>query len=239
MIFLLSLIAGLLLGLLGGGGAIFMVPILKHVGGFSVGQAIAGSLLVIGIGAFVGAIRQYRLKNLRVKPGILFACGSMPGAMIGTRIGSWMGAELQMTVFAVVVLISALSMLYGKKDESHKPPHGILRLLSISLFTGIMTGAIGVGGGFLIVPALIRGYRLNIREASATSLLVISLSALSGMISHPDILNVPQVIYTVLLFVLAGVMTGIQISKFIPASSLQKGFAWFLLGLGFVLVIGG
>jgi len=171
---------GLSLGLTGGGGSIFALPLLVQVLHTGVREAVAISLATVGLTALFGAI--LKSDSVRWKAGLLFAAGGIAGAPLGTLIGVKLPERMILVGFATLMLITGWRMLRGRRSEENDGGHPHLAVLLIAGFvTGIMAGIFGVGGGFLIVPALVFGAALPIRVAMATSLLAIALISASTL----------------------------------------------------------
>lgn len=204
---ILGAIVGFSLGLTGGGGAIFAVPILVYGLGVPAREAVGISLLTVGSTAMVGFIQRARRSMVEFPTGLLFALAGMLGAPIGTRIADFIPEPILLTIFAgLMVLIAARMWLKAKEksanlsiiDNDNEGPtcrrdsEGRLRLNSqcalllggVGLSTGILTGMFGVGGGFIIVPALVSFACMGMQRAIGTSLLIVTLVSLSGAASH-------------------------------------------------------
>lgn len=237
---------GLLLGLLGGGGSLLLVPLLIFWGGFPVKSAIALSLAVVGITGLIAVMRHTRQGNVCWKNGVAFGLSGMAGAYGGGRLAGFVPENLLMILFSLMMLVTALSMLLGRRlrpgvevtPEAPCPTR--IRLPAVlfdGLLVGVITGLVGVGGGFVIVPALNLLGGLAMRAAIGTSLLVIgmnSLAALLGYIGHASI-----DVSTVGLFsaiTIPASLLGHRLSRRLPAHWLRVGFGIFALLLaGFLL----
>ena len=158
--FALAALIGLSLGLLGGGGSILTVPVLVYVLGYEAKQAIVMSLVVVGITSLVGAVGHWRAGNVNLKSALIFGVITMLGAYLGARLAVLFTGGLQLTLLAVVMLAAAASMFRAPQAEptSRNVPPPTLPLITIGvvgLLVGVLTGVVGIGGGFLIVPALV------------------------------------------------------------------------------------
>jgi uncharacterized membrane protein YfcA len=204
---LLGALVGFSLGLTGGGGAIFAVPMLIYGLGVPARQAVGISLLTVGSTAFVGFVQRARRGMVEFPTGLLFAVAGMLGAPVGSRLAELISEHVLLALFAGLMLVIAVRM-WLKADEkaAHLPildsdnagptcqrdPEGRLRLTSqcamllgvVGLSTGILTGMFGVGGGFIIVPALVSFACMGMQRAIGTSLLIITLVSLSGTTGH-------------------------------------------------------
>ncbi len=203
----LGALVGFSLGLTGGGGAIFAVPILVYGLGVPARDAVGISLLTVGSTALVGFVQRARRGMVEFPTGLLFALAGMVGAPIGSRLADFIPESLLLTIFAGLMVLIAARMWLKAHDKSAKlpifdndndgptcrrDPEGQLRLTSqcalllgvVGLSTGVLTGMFGVGGGFIIVPALVSFACMGLQRAIGTSLLIITLVSLSGTASH-------------------------------------------------------
>ncbi len=153
----LAVAVGVALGLLGGGGSILMVPLLVYVAGMDAKEAIAASLVVVGVTAAVSVIGHARAGRVRWRTGLLFGAAGMAGALVGGFIGGHLPGQLLMIAFAGMMVATAVAMLRGRKDVDPSKAHAELpvgRVLLDGVVVGLVTGLVGAGGGFLVVPAL-------------------------------------------------------------------------------------
>ena len=234
-----GLIIGISLGLTGGGGSIFAVPILIYGLGVPVSTSIGLSLAAVGLTAGFGAALRLHAKEVDLRAGLVFAGGGMIFAPAGSWLGTKLPAQLLLSAFAGLMAIIGMRMWQGKPGaviESGpcvKGPGGGLglgcyeRLAAVGSAAGLMSGLFGVGGGFIIVPALIYVTAMSIHRAVATSLLVIFLISLSGVaahVAHGQQFPMPITV----LFVgggFAGMFVGNALRTQLPAPLLQKVFA--------------
>ena len=190
----LALIVGLSLGLLGGGGSVLTVPIFVYVMGFEAKQAIAMSLIVVGTASFVGAARHWRAGRVDLQVAIPFGLVAMAGSYGGARLAKFISGPTQLLLLAIVVCAAAISMARtarpGTADlsASSLPDsdglQSVWRLIPVAIGVGLLTGLVGVGGGFLIVPALVLMGRVPIKLAIGTSLLVIAMNCVAGIVGY-------------------------------------------------------
>lgn len=242
----LALLIGLCLGLLGGGGSILTVPVLHYVLGYPVKEAIPMSLVVVGLTSGFGAIGHWRAGTVRWRTALGFGPPAIVGAILGAELGLHVEATTQLTVFAVVMLAAALSMLRGRagiataasgpREESR--PLGFVTL--IGALVGLLTGFVGVGGGFLYVPALAVLAGLAMKEAIGTSLVLILLSCSAGLVRYSGNLDLDWraiALFTGIAFL--GVAAGSRLVPYVSQQTLKRGFAVFLLIMGaLVLALG-
>lgn len=233
----LAVVVGMLLGMLGGGGSILLVPLLTYVAGLEPQEAIAGSLFVVGITSLVSVALHARAGTVRWGTGALFAAGGMVGAVLGGRVGSQLPGAVLMIGFAVMMLLTARGMIRGRRggaasDDGARRPR-LARLLATGLGVGLITGLVGAGGGFLIVPALVPLAGLPMSAAVGTSLMVITLQTLAGLVGKlPGVsLDWPFLLAVTGVAVL-GALIGVALGRRVPETALKKGFGWFVLVMG-------
>ena len=257
-------VVGLSLGLTGGGGAIFAVPLLVY--GLSVPprEAVGISLAAVGMTSLIGFLNRWRLGQVEIRTGLLFAAAGMIGAPIGSWIGGLLPEVLLLSLFAGLMVVVAVrlwqqssrSMTESAKcataDHQDSPTcrrdaAGVLILTSrcaallliIGVVTGFLTGLFGVGGGLVIVPALVLFSGMSIHRAVGTSLMVVALVSVSGVASHlwAGRAISPEVTGLFVLGGVAGLFAGQWIGRKLPGPVLQKVFAVAILAVaGFVIV---
>jgi hypothetical protein len=236
----LALLIGLTLGLLGGGGAILTVPVLHYVLGFGVKETIPMSLVVVGLTSGFGAANHWRAGTVNWRAALAFAPPAIIGSILGVELGLRADAAVQLTVFAVVMFGASLSMLFGVGPAKRTWAHPLPLETLVGAAVGVLTGFVGVGGGFLYVPALVLVAGLAIREAIGTSLVLILLSCAAGVARYQGSLTFDWraiAMFTGVAFV--GVAVGSRLVPHVSQKLLRKGFAIFLLGMGtFVLLRG-
>lgn len=241
----LALLIGLLLGALGGGGAIVTVPLLVYVFGVAVKSAVPMSLIVVGLTSVVGVYRHSRAGSLDIRTAVAFGPTSMLGAVLGTEAAFTVSARVQLTVFAVLVLVAGALMLRGRGGDggpgepSARKASAVLVGL-IGTMVGFLTGFIGVGGGFMYVPALALLAGLPMRTAVGTSLALIALSCAAGVARYIGRVDLDwSLAATITGLAFVGVVLGTVVAHRVPQRVLRRAFAIFLLVLGaFVLVRG-
>ncbi len=237
---------GILLGLLGGGGSILTVPVLVYLASLSAKSAIVTSLIVVCITSAIAVISYARRKLVCWKTGITFGVAGMLGAYIGGRLAAFIPDPILLVLFASVMLLAATAMIRNKSTTNPHPncvdsfcPMNlpVSAILFDGILVGLVTGLIGVGGGFLLVPALALLAGLPIQAAIGTSLFIIvlqSVAALGGHASH----MVVDVELTLLVTIAAvsGSLIGSNLAKFVNSLYLKRGFGIFVFLLGcFVL----
>jgi len=240
----LALVIGVSLGLLGGGGSILTVPVLIYVLAFSVKQAVPMSLAVVGTTSVVGAISHHRRRNIRWDAALGFGPAAIIGAFIGARIGIRISDRLQLMIFATLMLAAAISMYRGPSLWGGGVGSGAPRrrrgwlMVSLGLVVGGITGLVGIGGGFLYVPALVLIGGVDMRQAVGTSLVLIVMSCAAGVVSYLGSISIPvmeTVVFTAIAIV--GVVAGSAWAQRVSALALRKGFAILLLFMALVVFL--
>ena len=231
--FALALLIGLSLGLLGGGGSILTVPIFVYVLGFAAKPAIAMTLPVVGTASLVGAVSHWRAGNVRLRTAVLFGVVAMAGAYLGARLAGLVSGAVQLATLGVVMLAAAVSMLAGGRDDADgvRRPWPVLLLAGIGV--GMLTGFVGIGGGFLIVPALVLLAGLPMKQAVGTSLVVIAMNSAAGFAGYLGMVELPWgFLAGFTLFAIIGILAGAGLVRHVPAAQLRRAFAIFLLAIG-------
>lgn len=236
----LAVLVGVSLGLLGGGGSILAVPLLVYVAGMDAKEAIATSLLVVGTTALVAVIPHARAGRVRWRTGLLFGVAGMTGAYAGGRVAEFIPGTVLLVAFSLMMLATAAAMIRGRKTPD-KPAHTELpvgRVLLDGVVVGLVTGLVGAGGGFLIVPALVLLGGLPMSVAVGTSLLVIAMKSFAGLAGY---LASVQIDWPIALGVTAaavvGSLIGSRLTGVIPPDSLRKGFGWFVIVMGVLILV--
>jgi hypothetical protein len=230
----LSTLIGLSLGLLGGGGSILTLPILKYVLGQEAHAAVASSLFVVGVTSLFALIPHARAGRIRWGTGLFFGASSMLGAFLAGKIAKLIPAGVLLVLFAIMMVITAVAMLRGRKsgDETERPMKVPMVILE-GLAVGAVTGLVGAGGGFLVVPALVLLGGLPMSVAVGTSLLVLAMKSFAGFAGHAS--SVP-VDWTLLLEVSAAALVGSFAGAFlagrIAQDKLRRAFGWFVIVMG-------
>jgi uncharacterized membrane protein YfcA len=249
-----ALIIGVVLGLIGGGGSILTVPVLVYLLAINPVTATAYSLFVVGASALVGAFKNMQKKLVDFRTAIVF---SIPAfiAVYATRkymvpaipesLFSIGGFEITknigiMLFFAIIMILASVSMIREngkKKANSEKISYNYPLIIIEGIVVGVLTGIVGAGGGFLIIPALVLLAKLPMKKAVATSLLIIAIKSLIGFIGDVQNMNIDWIflaIFTGLSVV--GMFVGIYLNKFIDGKKLKKGFGWFVLLMGVYII---
>ncbi|MBF2057063.1 MAG: sulfite exporter TauE/SafE family protein [Cyanobacterium sp. T60_A2020_053] len=243
---------GLSLGLIGGGGSILAVPILRYVMGIEAREAIAQSLFIVGFVSIIGMIPHWRQGNVNLPVALSFIPPAMIGAFYGAKITElpFITDTIQLVAFGVVMLMASIFMIRKSQKGAKKvdQPSDIAKnrtkqiIFTIiqGLIVGVLTGFVGVGGGFLIIPALVLVGGIPMKQAVGTSLLIIasnSTSALLGYLSSGVDMNWGVTI-GLTGAASVGIILGAWLSKKIDPQYLQKGFGFFVLAVAiFVLIV--
>jgi uncharacterized membrane protein YfcA len=239
----LALLIGISLGLLGGGGSMLTVPVLHYVLGYEVKAAIPMSLVVVGLTSAFGALNHARTGAVRWRTALAFGPPAIVGAVLGAELGLQVEPAIQLTVFAIVMLGAAVAMLRRGNLAVPSPSHRVRPLPFITLagaLVGLLTGFVGVGGGFLYVPALVLLGGLVITEAVGTSLVLIVLSCVAGFLRYLGQVALDWqaiALFTAIAFL--GVALGSRVVPHVSQRSLQRGFAFFLLAMGALVLVRG
>lgn len=242
-----ALLIGLALGLLGSGGSILTVPVLVYLLGHEPKAAIAESLAIVGGIAIAGAVPYGRLRLIDWRNAIFFGAPGMVGTYGGAWLARFVPATAQLLLFALVMLFAAWMMFRQRltsdeASEQTRPRHALWKIAIEGLAVGILTGLVGVGGGFLIVPALVLLGGLPMRLAVGTSLVVIAAKSFAGFVKYVDVLSELGTSLdwiTIGWFIaigIVGTMLGNWLGARINQRMLQRLFAVFLVFMaGFVL----
>lgn len=245
---LLATAIGISLGLIGGGGSILAVPTLVYVMGVPPKAAIAMSLAIVGAVSLLGAIPHWKLGNVQLKTAVMFGGSTMLGAYAGARIATlpFVTGTEQMVLFAVMMLLAAGFMIRKSAKATSSTqnldlalyPQPVCKycwlwLLSEGIGVGALTGLVGVGGGFAIVPALVLLAHVPMKQAIGTSLVVITLNSAAGFFGYFGHVALDgQLMVSFIIAASLGIVAGAYLVRFIQAKDLQKAFGYFLLAMG-------
>lgn len=237
----LAVLIGVSLGLLGGGGSILAVPLLVYVADMPAKEAIATSLLVVGATSAVGVIPHARANRVRWRTGLIFGFAGMTGAYAGGRLAEFIPAAFLLTGFAVMMLATAIAMIRGRRSAEGKPvPHElpVLHVILDGVVVGLVTGLVGAGGGFLVVPALALLGGLPMPVAVGTSLVVIAMKSFAGLAGYLSSVSINWgLAAAITAAAIIGSFAGGRLAGKIPADILRKAFGWFVVVMG-VFVLG-
>lgn len=251
--YLASIIIGLSLGLIGGGGSILTIPILVYLFKIDPESATSYSLFIVGTTALSGSYSHYKMGNLQLKSALVFAIPSIISILIIREvifpqiantlfsIASYAVSKdlLIMIVFSILMITASISMIQKKQTEIIASKTNFTQLTFIGFAVGIVTGFLGAGGGFLIIPALIFFANLEMKQAVGTSLLIISINSIIGFLG--DIYIGIPIDYGFLMIIstiaFIGMLIGTQLSKKINGDKLKPLFGWFVLVMGIYIII--
>jgi hypothetical protein len=250
---ILAICIGLSLGLIGGGGSILAVPILVYVMGIGPKAAIAMSLVIVGTVSLIGVIPHWLQGNVNWQVAAIFAPTAMLGAYLGARIAGIpvITETIQLICFAIIMVLASLMMIrhgrHKRKNQESTKEKEIIKgnhhrhwfaIPLEGLGVGILTGFVGVGGGFAIIPALVLLGGLPMKEAIGTSLIIITFKSITGFWGYLDQVDLDWTL--MISFAIAaslGTITGAYLTRFIEAQKLQKGFGYFVLAIGIFVLI--
>ena len=250
-----ALLIGLVLGLIGGGGSILTVPILVYILEIDPVLATAYSLFVVGVSAAVGAIRNAQKGMIDFRTGIVFAIPAFISVYLTRKfvvpaipehlfnVGDFEVTRniAIMVFFAIIMLLASISMIRGRTDNTSEDQQAECNYPMIvieGLAVGFLTGIVGAGGGFLIIPALVLLAKLPMKKAVATSLLIIAVKSLIGFLGDVQNLEINWTFLSVFTALsIVGIFIGIYLNKFIDGNKLKKGFGYFVLGMGVYIVL--
>lgn len=253
-----STVIGISLGLIGGGGSILTVPVLVYLFNVDPVLATAYSLFIVGLSSLVGAFPKYKAGMIDLKTAVVFGIPSIiavfltrkvlvpaiPDALFEVAGVSVTKALAMMILFAVLMVAASVSMIRDKKKEEQATDEPRVfnypMILLEGAVVGVLTGLVGAGGGFLIIPALVMLSKLPMKQAVGTSLLIIAAKSLIGFTG--DVMeNAAKMDWTLLSVVTAlavvGIFVGNQLSKKVDGAALKKGFGWFVLVMGIYIII--
>lgn len=228
----LSLLIGVALGLLGGGGSILTVPILTYVVGMDTKVAIASSLFVVAVTSATGAIAHARAGRVRWRTGIIFGTAGMAGAYFGGRLAKYIPGHVLMVLFALMMLATAIAMLRGRRSPTGPVAVElpVLKVILEGIVVGIVTGIVGAGGGFLVVPALVLLGGLGMETAVGTSLVVISMKSFAGFAGHLKHVDIDwKLTLMVTAAAVIGSFGGGALAGKVSPTALRRGFGVFVL----------
>jgi len=254
--YIASLVIGISLGLIGGGGSILTVPVLVYLFKVEPVLATAYSLFIVGLSSLIGAVPKYKQGQVNLKTALIFGLPAI-AAVFATRkfiiplipntvfsVGDFVVTKsiLMMVLFAILMVFASVSMIRDKKkteeSEIEEQKFNYPMILLEGAVVGILTGLVGAGGGFLIIPALVLLSKLPMKQAVGTSLLIIAAKSLIGFTGD---LSHYTMDWKLLLIVsgiaVAGIFAGDALSKKIDGNKLKKGFGWFVLVMGIYIII--
>lgn len=230
---------GVSLGVLGGGGSIITLPALVYAAGVPAAEAVGMSLAVVGTTSMVGGGLNLERGLVHPKAAALFSSTGTIGALGGAQLTHLVSPAILLLLFAVLMIVIATLMLL--RSGKPKPKPGTVchwpRCAVTGLGVGVLTGFLGVGGGFLIVPAMMIFGRLATKTAIGTSLLVIAVNSFAGLIAHLQKTSFDWGVAGMFTAVaLIGMLVGLQLASRVPGKRLNRWFAWFVLAVAAFVV---
>jgi uncharacterized protein len=229
----LSLCIGAVLGALGAGGSILTLPMLVYAVRVEPKEAIASSLFVVGATSWVGMAAHARDGLVRWKVGGLFGAAAMSGAFVGGRIAEGLPATALLVAFAAVMIVSALAMLRDRQEPVAPPKLHPIKALLLGTLVGLVSGLVGAGGGFMVVPVLTVVGGLAMREAVGTSLLVVGMQCFAGFAGHATHAHLDwTLIGAITSASMFGSLIGARVGRLLSPYRLRRGFAWLVVFMG-------
>ena len=240
---LLAILIGVILGFIGGGGSILAVPVLVYVLGVKPVEATAYSLFIVGVASLFGAHKHYKLGNIDYRIGMLFAIPSFIGVFTSRRwvlpnfpnelfvLGEFIITKdfFLMIFFALIMLLASVSMLRDRSVSIQTKDVQQVKIIFDGLFLGLITGMVGAGGGFLIIPALVLLSRLEMKKAIGTSLMIIAVKSLFGFLGVWGSEIDWQLLLSFTALAVIGIFFGVYFSKFFDGKKLKKSFGVLVL----------
>lgn len=261
--YILAVLIGLTLGLIGGGGSILCVPILVYFMGIPAVQATGYSLFIVGGAALYGAIKKWRLQEIDLRTGIYFAIPSIVAVYLTRRFlipmipdpiyqsSAWIidKDEFVLLLFSLIMILAAISMIRSGKKRTNSPKQDsqskqsqnrpLFKIILEGSVVGVITGMVGAGGGFLIVPALVLMGGLEMKMAVGTSLFIIASKSLIGFIGEYQVAS--EIDWTLLclftFLALLGILIGNHLSRLVKGQQLKSLFGYFVLAMAIVIVV--
>lgn len=238
----LALVVGIALGLLGGGGTILTVPALVYLLAVPTKPAIATSLFVVAATSAASLALHARAGQVRWRVGLWFGGSAMVGAFAGGRLGSRLDPTILLLSFGAMMLATAVAMMFRRTPTGSRAqpstPHAWPKIVLEGLLVGAVTGMVGAGGGFLVVPALVLLGGLTMREAVGTSLLVIALKSTAGLAGYLGQVDIDwSIALPMAAFAILGSLVGTRLARKLPQEILRRVFAVFVLVMGVVMVL--
>ena len=251
--YIASFFIGISLGLIGGGGSILTLPVLVYLFGVTPQLAISYSLFVVGSTSLVGSFNSYRKNLIDFKTALLFGISSVITVFVTRKfllplipdvipMGNYSlpFSVLTMVLFAILMLLASIKMITAKplKEETVQVDKSIAMLLLYGVGIGLITGFLGAGGGFLLIPALVLILKLPMKKAIGTSLLIIALNSIVGFIADAGHHKIEwNFLLTISAIAIAGILIGGLLSRQINGDKLKKGFGWFVLVMAIYIIV--
>lgn len=256
--YIASLLIGVSLGLIGGGGSILTVPVLVYLFGVEPMLATSYSLFVVGSTSLIGAVNNYRQGQVRMQTALLFGLTSIVTVLLVRRyliplipavlvdFGSWQLTKsgATMILFALLMLLASFSMIRSRAaatsalNEGQPDVAAYIRLMLYGVLIGLVTGFLGAGGGFLLIPALVFLVKLPMKQAIGTSLSIIAMNSLIGFLGDWAAIELQwSLLLPVAGLAIAGILIGGRLGRHLDGARLKKGFGWFVLAMGVFVIL--
>lgn len=249
--YILAVFIGIALGLIGGGGSILTVPVFVYLFHIDPTVATSYSLFIVGMTSLTGAVYQYTKGFVDMKAALSFGLMSVvtvfavrkyllpaiPNVLWQVGGLSVTKSTVIMVLFAVLMLAASVSMVLGHHEQPSGAQTSLPVLLVFGLGVGLVTGLLGAGGGFLIIPALVLLARTPMRVAIGTSLFIVTINSLVGFLGDIGHVYIDWLfLFTILAITVSGVLIGSIIGRSIPGERLRSGFGWFVLTMGIYML---
>lgn len=252
-----AVLIGLVLGLIGGGGSILTLPVLVYIFGVEPVIATAYSLFIVGVAAVAGTLKNMSQKLVDFKTALIFALPAFIAVYLTRRylvpalpdpllnIGDWsLSKDVGIMVFfAIIMVLASISMIRDRREEPEtdqdlEPQYNYPLIVLEGFVVGVLTGIVGAGGGFLIIPALVLLAKLPMKKAVATSLLIIAIKSLIGFVGDLQVLDIDWAFLLIFAALsVGGIFVGVWLNQIVPGKKLKKGFGWFVLVMGVFIVL--
>jgi uncharacterized membrane protein YfcA len=235
---ILATLIGLSLGLLGSGGSIVTLPVLVYVARVPAHEAVGMSLLVVGGASALGSLINLRRGDFDLRAGFFFAVSGIVGAFIGSKFTHMVSARVLLLCFGALMLVTGVRMLFGSEVASPGRQCRPWRCLASGVAVGVLTGFLGVGGGFIILPALVLFAGLEMKTAIGTSLAVIATNSFAGLLGKLRFVEFEWPLTVAFLAVaMVGMLGGLALASRFSSQVLRRAFAWVILTLGGFLLL--
>jgi uncharacterized membrane protein YfcA len=254
--FLSAILIGVTLGLMGGGGSILTVPILVYLLDVAPVSATAYSLFIVGLTSLIGSVTYMRKGLVDFKAAVFFSIPAFITVYLTRRfvipaipdmifqINGWIMTNdiLIMAAFSLLMISAAYSMIKKRKNhdeaDDYHAEFNLPYMILIGITVGALSGFVGAGGGFLIIPALVIFAKLPMKTAIGTSLLIIAINSLIGFLGDLNVRTIECLfLFKFIIFTTAGIILGGYLSRFITGAKLKPAFGWFVLSMGFLILI--
>jgi uncharacterized protein len=235
---ILATLIGLSLGLLGSGGSIVTLPVLVYVARVPAHEAVGMSLLVVGGASALGSLIKLRRGDFDLRAGFFFAVSGIVGAFIGSKFTHVVSARVLLLCFGALMLVTGVRMLFGNEVAYPGRKCRPWRCLASGVAVGVLTGFLGVGGGFIILPALVLFAGLEMKTAIGTSLAVIATNSFAGLLGQLRFVEFEWPLTVAFLAAaMVGMLGGLALASRFSSQVLRRAFAWIILTLGGFLLL--